>query len=1032
MNSKLLRVLDTASPATPENGSQKQALLAYFLIVLTVFVTATTAFALRKLSAEQKTVLQKQFRVTLQKRKGPFGQNVCVCSDRRKELVLRPDGTIQNVCGEKTQFCSAFRAPWAEALGQQGVYIGNLLSNDLYLWDRFPDPHDLVRGHILEKYFIETHPGHRLAVAKTLRGVSGAEYEAPAVPRFAERYLSQDSFRDARHFLLAYELQKRFFVGEDQGRITKIRNMATQVESRDPKFKPLRDATHNQISASLIPRLSAYRDRLPNGQTRARLDALITEIDKLTSLDKSALRPQLGQVEDAALRTQLQAAMPPQDAEPLEVITSLADMMVLARKEVAKRSMSPADARRLIDLNVTAAAVLQSRGSAFLERAEPQTVKQYVRLLIALTEASYGVGLLTERERQAATDNLAAVLDAPKVSRVAFTRKLDQAGRIVGWAQEGALLAFAEVWEAWTLLLPEVALIGDDILRGSPLLLFGQAITRLEDHALGQERARHQVMGEEFTAHVRALNPGLAMGKLHVSPKDGTYSRDEVLALDQTPSELQPVAGIVTQGEGNVLSHVQLLARALGIPNVVTGSEPFTRIARHDGKEVFFVVTPGGRVYLKEAANMTEQDRAIYADFNRNTNRASDGSLGAEATKLDIDPASLDLSVKTPLGLSEMSIRDSGVRSGPKAAYLGELKRLFPNNVSRGVVLPFGVYYAHYQQAKVAVPENLQDTTIAEVGKPLPDFVERTYQTFFGDMIPGGASEKDLRAWIEPRLTVIRASITESPLSAELTKAIQQALDQQGLLRSEDKSQTVGCFVRSDTNVEDLENFNGAGLNLTLFNLRSLQDIYDGIKEVWASPFTFRSFSWRQPLIDEPLWVLPSIVILESVPSEKSGVLVTADIVQGDPGKMVVATSEGVGGAVDGTPAETLVWSPQTVELVNAYKSPWRLMLTPDGGSEVVPSTGQEYVLSKDELDKVIAVAIEINEKLEPSRDASGTPRPWDIEFGFANGQLWLFQTRPFVGNEELRNLSALASLDVTTAPQRQFIALDEVISGNP
>ncbi len=1027
MNSKLLRLPDAASPATRGNRSLKVALFACCLIVLTVLV-ATTAAPLRELSAEQKQELREQFRVTLQKRKGPFGKNVCVCSDGRKEPVLRPDGTIQNVCGDKTQFCAAFRAPWAEALGQQGMYVGNLFSNDLYLWDRFPDHHNLVRGYILEQYFIETHPNHRLAVAKTLRGVSGAEYEAAAIPRFAERYLNQDSFRDSRHFLLAYELQKRFFVSEDQGLITKIRNLADQIGNMDPEFKPLRDATHNQISASLIPRLVAYRDSLPNGRTRTRIDKLIAEIEKLTVLDESVLRPHLAQIGNSVLRNRLETRMPAQEADLLEVIASLAEMMVLVRNEVAKRAISPADGRRLIDFNISAAAVIQSRGSALLESAQPYTVKQYLRLLIALTDASYGAGLLTDRERKAVANNLTAVLDNPKISRIEFTNKLDQTSRIVGWAQEGTLLAFAEVWEAWTLLLPEVAHIGDDILRGSPLLLLGQVITRLEDHAAGQERVRHEVMGEEFTGQLRALNPGLALGELRINPKTGTYSRDEVLALAQTPSQLQPVAGIVTQGEGNVLSHVQLLARALGIPNVFAGSKPFTRIAAHDGKEVFFIVTPGGRVYFKEAANMTAKDHAIYAEFNRNTSRPADGSLGAETTKLDIDPERLDLSAKTPLGLSAMSISDSGVRSGPKAAYLGELKSLFPKNVSRGVVLPFGVYYAHYQQTEVAVPENLQQSNIAKDGEPLPDFVERTYKTFFGEMIPKGASEQRLRAWIEPRLAVIRASIMESPLSAELEKSIQEALDQQGMLRSGDKSQTVGCFVRSDTNVEDLENFNGAGLNLTLFNLQSLQDIHDGIKQVWASPFTYRSFSWRQPLIDEPLWVLPSIVILESVPSEKSGVLITADIFDGEPNKMVVATSEGVGGAVDGTPAETLLWSPQTVELVNSYKSPWRLMLRPDGGSEVVPSTGQDHVLTEKEIKKVTSAATKINKQLKPTRDAAGNPRPWDIEFGFTKGQLWLFQARPFVGNEEIQNLPALASLDVASAPKRQEILLDEIV----
>jgi len=225
------------------NNIQRLVLFVLGLTVLTVFGTGATASTLRPLSMEQKKELQEQFEVTLQKRKAP---------------VLRPDGTIQHVCGDDTLFCSAFRGPWAESLGQQGVYVGNLFANDLYLWDRFSDHHNVVRGHIPESFFIETHSGHKLAVAKALRGVSGAEYEAPAVPRFAERYLSQDGWSDSRHFLLSYELQKRFFVGEDQGRITKIRNLATQIEEMDPKFKPLRDATHNQISATLIPRLTDY------------------------------------------------------------------------------------------------------------------------------------------------------------------------------------------------------------------------------------------------------------------------------------------------------------------------------------------------------------------------------------------------------------------------------------------------------------------------------------------------------------------------------------------------------------------------------------------------------------------------------------------------------------------------------------------------------------------------------------------------------------------------------------------------------
>ena len=86
-------------------------------------------------------------------------------------------------------------------------------------------------------------------------------------------------------------------------------------------------------------------------------------------------------------------------------------------------------------------------------------------------------------------------------------------------------------------------------------------------------------------------------------------------------------------------------------------------------------------------------------------------------------------------------------------------------------------------------------------------------------MIPSGMGEKELSNWIKPRLEVIGESITATPLDDSLKAAIARELETAGLMDPNDSSRTVGCFVRSDTNVEDLENFNGAGLNLTIFNL---------------------------------------------------------------------------------------------------------------------------------------------------------------------------------------------------------------------
>jgi hypothetical protein len=756
-------------------------------------------------------------------------------------------------------------------------------------------------------------------------------------------------------------------------------------------------------------------------------DELIAEIRKLTSLDEGALRAQLPAFADATLRGELEAEVPTGGTGPLESIAGLAELMKTARRKVEAKQGSAADRRRLLDLAITAAAVIQQRGAALLEDGDALTARQHVGLLVALTNAAYGGGLLMERERAAAVGDLELLLADGNLTRDALKQHMARAARVVEWAQLTALYAFEEVRLPWTYLLPESGHISDDVLRGSPLMVYAAVLERLEDFAAAGKPVRHELFGEPVERDVRALNPGLAVGRLRVAPKAGDYARDEVLALPETPADLEPAAGILTRGEGNVVSHVQLLARALGIPNAVLGPQPYQRFLPHDGERVFYISTPGGRVLVKSEAGLTESDRAVLAEYSRNQERSGDGALGGGSAKLEIDVERLDVAFSDVLDLAALRRKDSGIRCGPKAAFLGELKHRFPDKVARGVVVPFGAYHAHYRSAPVAIPKELSGKGLARAGEPLSSFVEATYDEFFGSLVPNGADERTLAAWVQPRLEIMRHSLEQHPLSPELREGIRADLERQGLLEPGNPEQTVGLFVRSDTNVEDLDNFNGAGLNLTLFNRRSLQDVYAGLKEVWASPFTYRSFSWRQTLIDEPLWVLPSVVILESVPTKKSGVLITADLDGQDQTKMLVATSEGVGGAVDGTPAETVVWSPSGVELVTMFKSPYRRLLKP-GGSEIVPSTGSEYVLSEAELNDLVTTAARIRDTFASSPGSDGRARPWDVEFGFVDGKLWLFQARPFIGNESLANVSALAAYEAPQAGGSERVSLDEVL----
>ena len=93
----------------------------------------------------------------------------------------------------------------------------------------------------------------------------------------------------------------------------------------------------------------------------------------------------------------------------------------------------------------------------------------------------------------------------------------------------------------------------------------------------------------------------LARGTLVAQPDmahPGRLREDGVVVLPETVSDLPPVAGILTTGAGNPLSHVQLLARNLGIPNVAIDGSLLPELKRHDGERVVLAVSPAGLVEL--------------------------------------------------------------------------------------------------------------------------------------------------------------------------------------------------------------------------------------------------------------------------------------------------------------------------------------------------------------------------------------------------------------------------------------------------
>jgi hypothetical protein len=356
-----------------------------------------------------------------------------------------------------------------------------------------------------------------------------------------------------------------------------------------------------------------------------------------------------------------------------------------------------------------------------------------------------------------------------------------------------------------------------------------------------------------------------------------------------------------------------------------------------------------------------------------------------------VDADRLDLTFREILPLAAVSEAACGVIVGPKAGELGRLRRLFPARVSDAVVLPFGVFVAHV------------DRPAADGGSSPLARLRRVYE------LAAQLPQQRADALVLGELARFRAAIAELPFVDGLEADIDLALGRLGPPGS------FGVFVRSDTNVEDLKDFTGAGLNLTVPNQVERQAILAAVRAVWASPFTERSYRWRQRILENPEHVYPSVILHRTVPSEISGVMVTADLESGATDPVTVSASEGVAAVVDGGSPETLVLAGDgSVRLLASARTPTQKVVPapPAQGLVVVGSSGRDPLLDAAALAELRALAAEILRALPPEGGA-----PWDVEFGLVGGKAYLMQIRPLKTSRSPARHPLLVALDRQAQP---------------
>ena len=156
----------------------------------------------------------------------------------------------------------------------------------------------------------------------------------------------------------------------------------------------------------------------------------------------------------------------------------------------------------------------------------------------------------------------------------------------------------------------------DDRVRSSLALRLGETVSELGNFIREKSKLSNQVLDLDSQSSFRGLNPGYAFGKLIVvenNSEDLEVSPENIYVFQKPPSDLKPVAGIATVSEGNLVSHVQLLARNLGIPNAVLSPQNLEDLKAYDGQKIFYAVSDQGTIIMKEEDDMSSEEKELFS-----------------------------------------------------------------------------------------------------------------------------------------------------------------------------------------------------------------------------------------------------------------------------------------------------------------------------------------------------------------------------------------------------------------------------------
>lgn len=244
----------------------------------------------------------------------------------------------------------------------------------------------------------------------------------------------------------------------------------------------------------------------------------------------------------------------------------------------------------------------------------------------------------------------------------------------------------------------------------------------------------------------------------------------------------------------------------------------------------------------------------------------------------------------------------------------------------------------------------------------------------------------------EEKATVLRNYLSNIDLDT-FTKEI---LDKEW--RKISKEGTRAVAIRSSASDEDSPELSFAGQMDSFLNMRSQEDVYAAVRSCWASLFSKRGVHYRAQHGLDPWSVRIAVIIQEMLNPDVSGVIFTANILNGNRKEMLVNSTWGLGeGLVSGRLESDTFILDTDAAVLDSRVAEKRLCIKfgIGGGTEAqaVPEDGWLVPsLERNQLRTLGALA-------RKTQDFMGMPV--DIEFCVLGSNIYFLQARPITGLKE-------------------------------